>query len=65
LAVRVANSWNLTRSQGAAIAASAGVILIFGMVTYGAWQEWFWACTAWVAAMCFLVGPEPEKRVGP
>jgi hypothetical protein len=30
-------------------------------LSFGAWQEWFWACAAWVAAMCFLVGPAPEE----
>ncbi|VAV87327.1 hypothetical protein MNBD_ALPHA06-808 [hydrothermal vent metagenome] len=61
LAIRVSSSWCLTRNQGATIAASAGAILVFSLLTYGAWQEWLWGCVAWVAAMCFLVGPEPEK----
>lgn len=61
LAVRVSTSWSLSRLQGAAIAACSGAILVFANVTFGAWQEWFWACAAWVAAMCFLIGPEHQE----
>lgn len=61
LAIRVSSSWNLGRLQGAAIAGSSGAMLVFMTLSFGAWQEWFWACAAWVAAMCFLVGPAPEK----
>ncbi|MBL4616657.1 MAG: O-antigen ligase family protein [Robiginitomaculum sp.] len=61
LAIRVASSWNLGRLQGAAIAGSSGAMLVFMFLSFGAWQEWFWACAAWVAAMCFLVGPAPEE----
>ena len=61
LAIRVSSSWNLGRLQGAAIAGSSGAFLVFMFLSFGAWQEWFWACAAWVAAMCFLVGPAPDK----
>ncbi|MCF6294032.1 MAG: O-antigen ligase family protein [Robiginitomaculum sp.] len=62
LAIRVSSSWNLGRLQGAAIAGSSGAFLVFMFLSFGAWQEWFWACAAWVAAMCFLVGPAPDKN---
>jgi len=63
LAIRVSSSWNLSRLQGATISASSSAILVFSTLTYGAWQEWFWASAAWVAAMCFLLGPPPDELV--
>ncbi len=61
LAIRVSTSWNLSRSQGAAIAASSAAFFVFCLFSYGAWQEWFWGCFAWISALCVLIGPEPEK----
>ncbi len=61
-AIRVSNSQNLTRLQGAAISGSSAAILVFANLSYGAWQEWFWASIAWIAAMCFLLGPAPKRR---
>ncbi|PHR60069.1 MAG: hypothetical protein COA47_08465 [Robiginitomaculum sp.] len=61
LAMRVSSAWNLSRSQGAAIAACVGAYLTFCTLTYGAWQEWFWGCAAWIGALCILVGPAPER----
>jgi len=60
--LRLAGISSLTHPQGAAIAGSAAVYLVFFSVTYGAWQEWLWASVAWVAALCILAGPEPRDR---
>jgi len=60
-AMRVSSSWHLSRAQGAAIAACSSAILTFSLLTFGAWQEWFWACISWVAALCILIGPQPLK----
>jgi O-antigen ligase len=60
LAVRVSSARNLSRAQGAAIAAASGAILVFCTLSYGAWQEWFWGCVVWVAALSVLIGPEPR-----
>jgi O-antigen ligase len=54
--IRLSAIPGLTRLQGAAISSSAIVILVFFSFTYGAWQEWLWACIAWVCALCVLVG---------
>ena len=54
--IRLSSMPGLARLQGAAISSSGAIILIFFSFTYGAWQEWLWACIAWVAALCVLVG---------
>jgi len=62
LGIRLSATPGLSRMQAAAISASAGVILVFFSVTYGAWQEWLWASIAWVAALCVLVGTPRHAR---
>lgn len=65
LAIRVSTAPNLTRAQGAAISACYVAFLVFASMTYGAWQEWFWGLFGWLAALCTLIGPEPEKGAAP
>ncbi len=60
--IRLSATPGLSRMQAAAISASAGVVLVFFSVTYGAWQEWLWASIAWVAALCVLVGTSRHAR---
>ncbi len=54
--IRLSGMRGLSSMQGAAIAGSAAVILVFFSFTYGAWQEWLWASVAWVSALCVLTG---------
>lgn len=63
LAIRVSTAPNLTRGQAAAICGCFSAFLVFSSMTYGAWQEWFWALFGWLAALCVLIGPEPERDV--
>lgn len=65
LAIRVSASANLTRGQGAAITACFSAFLVFASISYGAWEEWFWALFGALAAMCVLIGPEPDRDAAP
>ncbi len=56
--IRLSALPDLTPMQGAAISATAGVVLVFFSLTYGAWQEWLWGSIAWVAALCVLTGED-------
>ncbi len=61
--IRISGMQILSRMQGAAIAGSAIVFLVFFSFTYGAWQEWLWASVAWVSAMCVLTGDHNKPRM--
>ncbi len=62
LGISIASQPQLSPWQGAAIAGSMAAFFVFATLTYGAWQEWLWACVAWVAALCVLAGPSDDDH---
>lgn len=47
---------NMPRPQGAAAASALAAMTVLSFVSYGVWQEWWWATAFIAASACILIG---------
>ena len=51
----------VNRAQAAAIASGVAAFGVPAFVSYGVWQEWWWATAAMMAIVCVLTGPGKQQ----
>jgi len=52
---------NVTPVQAAGMAAAGTAVAVISFVTYGVWQEWWWATASLAAGACALIPRGPES----